>query len=384
MRVEERLLMGPGPSNVDHSVLAAMGSPTIGHLDPEFLAIMNDTMGLLRRLLGTDNNLTFPVSGTGSSGMEASIVNFIERGDRVVICVAGVFGERLADTARRVGADVTRVEVEWGRTADPDLVCQAMDKGPVKALVVVHAETSTGARQSLEPLAEIARGHDALFIVDAVTSLGGLPVDVDRIGIDVCYSGTQKCLSCPPGLSPLTVGERGLAALDARTSPVPSWYLDLTMIRQYWGSERLYHHTAPINMVYALHQAATLILDEGLDSVFARHRENMAALTAGLGVYGLQPIQPEEERLASLAVVRIPDGIDDPAVRGALLAHHRIEIGGGLGPLKGKVWRIGLMGHTSRRHNVTRFVSALGGVLNRMGRPVDVTGALAAVEGTYR
>ncbi len=376
----ERILMGPGPSNVDPRVLRALAAPVMGHLDPDFLAIMEDTMGLLRMVFGTKNQLTMPMSGTGSAGMETVLVNFVEPGDRVVVAVCGLFGERMVDILERVGAEVSRVEAPWGRAVDPeDIRRVAKERAPVKAICVVHAETSTGVRQDLEPVAAVAREVDALLIVDCVTSLGGMPVNVDEVGVDVAYSGSQKCLSCPPGLAPVTANDRALELLDRRRGKVPSWYLDLTMIRRYWGQERFYHHTAPVNMIYALREAVYLIVQEGLQNVYQRHARNMAALVAGLEALGVGDfLPPEGQRLASLAVIKVPEGVDELAVRRFLLREFSLEIAGGLGPLKGKVWRIGLMGYNSKPRNVILLLSALAAALRQQGVKVDLEASLAA------
>lgn len=378
-RPSPKLLLGPGPSNCHPRVLQALGAPTLGHLDPDFLAIMGQTMDLLRMVFGTANRLTIPVSGTGSAGMEAALVNFIEPGDRVVLGVAGLFGERMVDIARRQGAEVTEVRAEWGQPVDVDQLERAVAAAaPVKLVGLVHAETSTGVHQPLAPLAGIARRYGALALADAVTSLGGMPVDVDALGLDVVYSGTQKCLSCPPGLAPLTVGPRALEVLASRRTPASSWYLDLSMIARYWGQERFYHHTAPVNMVYALREALMLIVEEGLEETLARHAANCRALYAGLEALGLQALPPAGHTLDSLAVVRVPAGVSDTAVRGRLLGDYALEIGGGLGPLRGQVWRIGLMGHNSRLGNVGHCLMALAGVLRAEGHRCSADAALAA------
>ncbi len=379
----EVLLMGPGPSNCDPRVLRAMSEPTLGHLDPGFLAIMTETMDLLRNVFRTKNQLTLAMSGTGSAGMETSCVNLLEPGDRAIVCVHGVFGERLADVASRCGAEVTLVEAPWGKPIDPADVRVALDKvKKAKLLAIVHAETSTGVLQPMPEIVELCRNYGVLVLVDAVTSLGGVPVDVDRSGFDFVYSGTQKCLSCPPGLSPVTLNDNALKALNSRKTRVQSWYLDLTMIQRYWGKERFYHHTAPVNMIYALHEALKIIAEEGLEERFKRHATNSAALVAGLEAMGVKPFVAKEHRLPSLTTAVIPEGIDDLAVRKRLLNEYNIEIGGGLGALKGKLWRIGLMGHTSQKSNVLLFLSALGAVLRSMGFEAD-TGAALAAAGEY-
>ena len=379
----ERLLMGPGPSNVPARVLQAMSAPTIGHLDPVFLAVMDETQQLLRYLFQTDSPLTIPVSGTGSAGMETCFVNLIEPGDEVVVCVNGVFGTRMSDIVGRIGGRLTRVDAPWGRAIDPDDVRKAVHGGSPKVLAVVHAETSTGVCQPLEDLAAIAKEAGALLLVDTVTSLGGMEVDVERMGIDAVYSGTQKCLSCPPGLAPISLGPAAIRALENRKSPVVSWYLDMGMVRSYWGGERKYHHTAPINMIYGLREALRLIAEEGLEGRWARHRLNHRALVAGIEAMGLSMLVPEAERLPMLNTISIPGGADDRRVRAALLADFGIEIGGGLGALAGRTWRVGLMGHSCRRRNVFLFLSALETVLRGEGVTVK-PGALEAATAVYR
>ena len=367
----ERILMGPGPSNVPTRVLQAMSAPTVGHLDPYFLSIMDDTQKLLRFLFQTENALTIPVSGTGSAGMETGLTNLIEPGDEVVICVHGVFGGRMCEIAERLGAQVIRVDGEWGRSIDPDAVRKAVNGRNPKLLAVVHAETSTGVRQPLEDLSSIARDAGALFLVDTVTSLGGMEVALDKMGIDVSYSGTQKCISCPPGLSPISFSPAAMKVIENRKKPVASWYLDMSMVSDYWGAERKYHHTAPINMIYALREALRLVAEEGHEARFARHSLNHRALIAGVEAMGLSMLVPENERLPMLNSIVIPDGVDDLKVRMALLNDFGIEIGAGLGVLAGKIWRVGLMGHTSTRKNVFLFLSALENVLEASGTKVQ-------------
>ena len=377
-----RVLMGPGPSDVPARVLQAMSAPCIGHLDPYFLEVMNQTQELLRFVLQTENALTIPVSGTGSAGMETCFVNLVEPGDEVAVCVNGVFGTRMADIVNRLGGRLIQIDAEWGRAMDPEAVRQGLEGHRPKVLAVVHAETSTGVRTALEDLASIAHEAGALFLVDTVTSLGGIEVAVDRVGIDAVYSGTQKCLSCPPGLAPISFSAAAVAAMEARTSPVVSWYLDMGLVRNYWGAARKYHHTAPINMIYALREALRIVAEEGLEARWARHRRNHLALVAGLEAMGLSMLVPEGERLPMLNAVRIPDGADDKTVRGALLHDFGIEIGGGLGPLAGQVWRVGLMGQASCRPNVVLFLSALETVLRADGVPVG-SGALDAAAAAY-
>ena len=377
-----RVLMGPGPSDVPTRVLQAMSAPCIGHLDPYFLALMDETQRLIRFLFQTENELTIPVSGTGSAGMETCFVNLVEPGDEVVVCVNGVFGTRMSDIVGRLGGKLTRLDFEWGRAVDPEAVRSAIQGKAPKVVAVVHAETSTGVCTPLQDLSKIAHDAGALFLVDAVTSLAGMDIAVDRLGIDAVYSGTQKCLSCPPGLSPISLSPAALKALDSRKTPVASWYLDMSMVRDYWGGNRKYHHTAPINMVYGLREALRIVAEEGLEARFARHRLNHLALVAGIEAMGLSMLVPEAERLPMLNTVRIPEGADDAKVRGSLLRQFGIEIGGGLGDLAGKVWRVGLMGHASSPRNVCLFLAALKTVLRDGGVKVGA-GALEAAAQAY-
>jgi alanine-glyoxylate transaminase/serine-glyoxylate transaminase/serine-pyruvate transaminase len=378
-----RVLMGPGPSDVPARVLQAMAAPCIGHLDPYFLSVMDETQRLLRFLFQTQNALTIPVSGTGSSGMETCFVNLVEPGDEVVVCVNGVFGTRMCDIVNRIGGELIRIDGEWGRAIDPEAVKKGVKGKRPKVLAVVHAETSTGVCQPLGDLAEIAKECGALFLVDMVTSLGGMEVSLDRTGIDAAYSGTQKCISCPPGLSPISFSPKAMEALDKRKTPVVSWYLDMTMVQSYWGAERKYHHTAPINMIYGLREALRIIAEEGLEARFARHQTNHKALVAGVEAMGLSMLVPEKERLPMLNTVRIPEGADDLKVRKTLLSDFGIEIGAGLGEFSGKIWRVGLMGHASRPGNVFLFLSALETVLKGQGAKVK-SGALEAASRVYQ
>jgi alanine-glyoxylate transaminase/serine-glyoxylate transaminase/serine-pyruvate transaminase len=357
--VPARTLLGPGPSMVHPRVLRAMAHPLVGHLDPRFIALMNEVQELLRLVFQTENRLTIPISGTGSAGMEAALCNWIEPGDAVLIGVNGYFGERLCDVAGRYGAEVLRLERPWGEVLTPEEVEQALRRQPAKLVALVHAETSTGALQPIEGMADVVHRHGGLLLLDCVTSLGGVPVTVDRWEADIVYSGTQKCLSCPPGLAPLTVGPRAVESLRQRKSRVANWYLDLTMIERYWGSERTYHHTAPISMNYALREALRLIHEEGLEACLARHAANAALLWAGLEGLGLRLHVPPERRLPSLTTVLIPNGVDGAAVQRQLLDDYNVEIAGGLGVLKGRVWRIGLMGYSSRRENALLLLAAL-------------------------
>lgn len=376
-----RVLLGPGPSQVAPSVLHALGLPTIGHLDPAFLGLLDQLRAMLREVIGTANELTLPMSGTGSLGMETCIVNLVEPGDRVLVGVNGVFGQRLAEVARRAGAEVCAVEFPWGRALDVDtLERAALDAragssthSPArdfKLVCMVHAETSTGVLTPIAPFRALADRLGALLLVDAVTSLGGVPVAMDAVGADALYSGTQKCLSCPPGLSPVSFSPRALKVIQQRAKPPQSWYLDLGLIAKYWGGERLYHHTAPINMLYGLHEALRLVLSEGLEARYARHREHSAALASGLEALGLSLLVPESERLPPLTLVSVPAGVDDARVRRRLLDRDGIEIGGGLGPLKGRAWRIGLMGESCTAQHVALVLRALRDALAAEGLTV--------------
>lgn len=363
----ERILLGPGPSPVPQRVLRAMAAPTLGHLDPQYLAIMDATCEMLRQVFLTKNALTFPVSGTGMAGMECLAVNLIEPGDEVIVGVNGVFGMRMTDVMQRCGATVHVIEAPWGETIAPDRVAEALERYPKATLVaIVHAETSTGAHQPLEGLAELVHAKGALLLVDAVTSLGGHELRVDEWGIDAVYSGTQKCLSCPPGLSPVSFGDRALARMDARKTKPQSWYLDVSMLRKYYtgggGGGRVYHHTAPINMTYALHEALTIVLEEGLEVRVARHERMHRRLRTGLEALGIRYVPTRS--LHSLNCVTIPDGVDDAMVRRRLLEEYGIEIGAGLGAMAGKAWRIGLMGHGSSVRNVDLVLTALREVLH--------------------
>jgi alanine-glyoxylate transaminase/serine-glyoxylate transaminase/serine-pyruvate transaminase len=378
-----RILLGPGPSDVHPRVLTAMATPLLGHLDPQFLDIMNETQEMMRTLFQTRNHLTFPVSGTGSAGMETCVVNLIEPGDRMLVCINGVFGQRMRDVAERAGAAVTALERPWGEVFDPDQIREAVKKTRPKVVGIVHAETSTGAWQPVEELGAICRESDALMLLDTVTSLGGVPVEIDRWGVDAVYSGTQKCLSCPPGLSPVSFSARAVEAINKRKSKVQSWYLDMTMVQRYWDAERFYHHTAPITMIYALREALRLVHEEGLEARWARHRRNHVALKAGLAALGITYAAAEGHQLPMLNAVRIPAGTDDLATRKRLLAEFGIEIGGGLGDFKGKVWRIGLMGYSSRPNNVLLFLAALEQCLLGQGVKVSAGAGVAWANRSY-
>ncbi len=381
-----RTLMGPGPSDVPPRVLEALSRPTVGHLDPRFVELMDRVKALLQYAFMTDNALTMPVSAPGSAGMETCFANLVEPGDKVIICINGVFGGRMKENVVRCGGEAVVVEDEWGRPVDPEKVKAALSAHPdAKILAFVHAETSTGAQSDAELLCALAREHDCLTIVDTVTSLGGTPVKVDAWGADAVYSGTQKCLSCVPGLSPVTFSDRAMEVVKRRRAPVQSWFLDLSLVLGYWGSEgrRTYHHTAPVNSLYALHEALLILHDEGLEAAWGRHALNHLALRAGLEAMGIGFVVKEGDRLPQLNAVAVPEGVDEAAVRGALLEEFGLEIGAGLGALAGKVWRIGLMGHSSRRRNVLFCLSALETVLTRMKAPIERGVALDAAMAVY-
>lgn len=378
-----RILMGPGPSDIHPRVLEALGRGTVGHLDPYYLEIMNDMQRMLQTLFRTKNAMTLAISGTGSAGMEAMVVNLIEPGDSMIVCVNGVFGGRMVDVAERAGAKVTKVERPWGEVFTPDDLKAALAQARPKLVGIVMAETSTGALQPIEEISKLVHDAGAMLLVDAVTSLGGVPVEVDAWNIDAIYSGTQKCLSCPPGLSPVSFGPRAMEAVLARKSKVQSWYLDVTMLAKYWGSERVYHHTAPINMTYGLYEALRLILEEGLESCFARHALNYRALKAGLAAIGIEYAAQPGHQTPMLNAVRIPEGVDDAAVRGGLLSRFGIEIGGGLGAFKGKVWRIGLMGYGSRANNVFVLLAALEQLLAEQKHRFQHGASIAAASAIY-
>lgn len=359
LNTPERILLGPGPSMVHPRVLRAMAHPLLGHLDPQFIELMKEVQELLRYAFQTQNQMTLPISGTGSASMESTVANLLEPGDAILIGVNGYFGERLCDMASRYGADVTRLESPWGGVFHPDQIDAALKAKPAKVVALVHAETSTGALMPMQGMADVVHKHGALLLMDCVTSLGGIPVKIDEWDVDIAYSGTQKCLSAPPGLGPLTVGPRVREALNKRKSKVANWYLDLTMIEKYWGDDRTYHHTAPITMNFAIREALRLVAEEGLEARFARHAANSQLLWDGLESLGLKLIVPASHRLPSLTTVYVPEGVDEAAIRKNLLQEYNIEIAGGLGIFKGKAWRIGLMGYSSRKENVLLLVSAL-------------------------
>lgn len=381
-----RTLMGPGPSDVNPRILEALSRPTIGHLDPEFITLMDEIKELLQYVFQTQNKLTLPVSAPGSAGMETVFVNLLEPGDKVVICQNGVFGGRMKENAMRCGAIPIMIEDEWGKTIDCDKVEDILKKNPdTKALAFVHAETSTGARSDAALLCSLAKKYGCLSIVDSVTGLAGVELNVDEWGIDAIYSGTQKCLSCVPGLSPVSFSEQAAQVIQQRKTPVQSWFLDLNLVMGYWGgdSKRAYHHTAPVNSLYALHESLVIVKEEGLENSWARHQRNHLAFAAGIEALGLGFVVDEEFRLPQLNAVSFPTTVDDAAVRNSLLAEYDLEIGAGLGSLAGKVWRIGLMGFASNHRNVFLCLSALGNVLSSMGHKCNGAEAVAAAKASY-
>lgn len=376
-----RILLGPGPSPVDDRVLRAMSAPLLGHLDPLFIRAMDEVQGLLRYVFETNNRLTIPISGTGSAGMEAAIANLLEPDEEIVICINGYFGERMHEMATRVGAKPIRVECEWGGQVDLDKARRAWRESDARVLFAVHAETSTGVLQDLAPLRELADERDGFLMVDAVTSIGAHSIGVDRQRVDVCYAGTQKALSCPPGLAPLTFSARAVEKVKSRKTKVRSWYLDTSLLTAYWdesSGSRTYHHTAPITMNYALHEALRIVAEEGLEKRAKRHERNHRALVAGIEAMGLQMQIAPADRLWTLNAVRIPDGVDDLKVRKRLLEEFEIEVGGGLGVFKGKIWRVGLMGAGSTENNVLLLLAALEKALRAEGFKVQDSGVSAA------
>jgi len=381
-----RTLMGPGPSDVNPRILEAMSRPTIGHLDPLFVQMMDELKGLLRYAFQTSNELTMPVSAPGSAGMESCFVNLVEPGDKVIVCQNGVFGGRMKENVERCGAQAIMVVDDWGRAVDPGKVKAALKANPdASVLAFVHAETSTGAQSDAATLCALAREHDCLTIVDCVTSLGGTPLKADEWGADAMYSGSQKCLSCTPGLSPVTFSERALDKVKNRQSKVQSWFLDLNLVLGYWGGDgkRAYHHTAPINALYGLHEALVILQEEGIEAAWARHQHHHNALRAGFEAMGLTFVVPEAERLPQLNAVSIPEGVDDAAVRTRLLQDYNLEIGAGLGVMAGKIWRVGLMGYASNQTNVLNCLGAMDAVLADMGAPIEKSVAVAAANGVY-
>lgn len=381
-----RTLMGPGPSDVNPRILEAMSRPTIGHLDPVFVAMMDEIKDMLRYAFQTDYTLTMPVSAPGSAGMETCFVNLVEPGDKVVVCQNGVFGGRMKENVERCGALPVMVEDEWGKPVDPAKVEAALKANPdARVMAFVHAETSTGAISDAKTLAAVAHRHDCLVIADTVTSLGGSPLKVSEWELDAVYSGTQKCLSCTPGLSPVTFSDRAVEFVKSRGSKVQSWFMDLNLVLGYWGGggKRAYHHTAPINALYGLHEALVILQEEGLENAWQRHQQNHNALRAGIEAMGLSFVVAENDRLPQLNSVSIPDGVDDATVRERLLNEYNLEIGAGLGPMAGKIWRIGLMGFASNRTNVLGCLGALDSILASMQAPIQSGAAVAAAMKVY-
>ncbi len=375
-----RTLMGPGPSDIHPRVLAALSKPTLGHLDPEFVRMMDEVKELLRYAFQTKNAVTFPVSAPGSAGMECCFANLVEPGDTVVVCQNGLFGGRMKENVERCGGTAIMVQDDWGKPVDPHKLDEALKAHSEATLVAfVHAETSTGVRSDAENLVRVAHNHNCIAIVDTVTGLGGIPVLVDAWGADAVYSGSQKCLSCTPGLSPVTFGERAIEKVKSRKTKVQSWFLDLNLVMSYWeGGKRTYHHTAPIHALYALHESLVMLHEEGLENAWKRHDRNHQALRAGLEAMGLSIIVDEAYRLPQLNAVSVPEGVDEAAVRGALLKNYSLEIGAGLGTLAGKIWRVGLMGYASNPKNVLLFLSALDETLTTMGAAIHHGKAVAA------
>lgn len=360
LNTSTRILLGPGPSAAAPRVLRVMSTPLLGHLDPEFLSVMTEEQQLLRYIFQTNNEMTLAIQGTGTAGMEAALCNFIEPGDAVLVAIMGFFGERLYEMARRYGAQVDRLERPWGQVFDPSEITAALKAKSYKLLALVHAETSTGALQpGIGEIAEVAHNNGALLVLDTVTSLGGLPVEIDKWKVDVAYSAAQKCLSCPPGLAPLTASPRAMETLRQRKTPVGNWYLDLNGLEKYWTAPHSYHHTAPISLHYALREGLRMALEEGLENRFSRHTQNAELLWEGLDTLDLPPLISPAQRLVSLTTPQLPPAISEAGIRRRLLDEYNIEIAGGFGPLAGKIWRIGLMGHSSRRENVTVLLSAL-------------------------
>lgn len=381
-----RTLMGPGPSDVSPRVLSALARPTIGHLDPEFIHMMDEIKEMLQALFKTQSPLTLPVSAPGSAGMEACFVNLVEPGDKVIVCQNGVFGGRMKENVERFGGEAIMVMDDWGKPVDLDKVEKALaETDDVRALAFVHAETSTGVRSDAESLCALAQKYGCLTIVDTVTSLGGIDVDVDGWGIDAVYSGTQKCLSCPPGISPVAFSERAIEAVKNRKSAVPSWFLDKNLVMGYWsgGGKRAYHHTAPVNSLYALHESLVMLFEEGLENAWTRHQQHHEALRAGLEAMGINFLVEEEYRLPQLNTVYVPEGVDEAEVRSRLLKDYSLEIGAGLGSLAGKVWRIGLMGSSCSRRNVMLCLAALENTLSAMDAPINRGVAALAAEAVY-
>ena len=362
--INNRLLMGPGPSSVHPEVYKSISNFTIGHLDPQFIEIMDKIKAHLQVLMGTENELTIPISGTGSAGMEACFVNLIEKNEHVLILSNGVFGERMIDVCKRLGANVDSLNIKWGKPITVEMIEKKINKKKYDIIAIVHAETSTGVLNPIIEISELIKKTNSLFIVDAVTSLGGIAVKMDQWGIDALYSGTQKCLSCPPGLSPVSFSDKAVNKLLNRKTKVPNWYLDLSMIANYWsGKQRVYHHTAPINMVYALYQSLYNIIDEGVENVFEKHLDTHKYLLTRVEKMDLKLLVSRQYRLPMLNAIKIPFGVSDARVRSTLLKEYNIEIGGGLGELSGKIWRVGLMGYTAKKKNVDKLFNALSSII---------------------
>ncbi len=384
LKASPRVLLGPGPSAVSPRVLKAMTTPMLGYLDKEFIRIMDETVSLLRRVFGTENRLTLPVSGTGTAGMEAALCNIVEPGDSVVVGINGYFGGRIADIVQRCGGVVTAVEAPWGSAIRVEDAADAIKRSNPKLVAIIHAETSTGVLQPLDEISQVVNESGALFLTDCVTSLGGQPVDLDRRGIDIAYSGTQKCLGGPPGLAPISFSDRAAEAIRDRTDKVQSFYLDMTLLEAYWSGEvRSYHHTVSMSMVYALHESLRVALEEGLKARYGRHELNARALVAGGIAIGLNPIVQEGLRAPMLTTIGIPDGIDDLEIRSRLIDDYGIEIGGGLGTFAGKAWRIGLMGESSTQQNVLLVLSALEKLLAQAGYSVEIGAGVQAASEVY-
>lgn len=382
----QRILMGPGPSDVNPRILEAMSRPTIGHLDPMFVSLMDEVKTLLQGTFLTSNKLTMPVSAPGSAGMETCFVNLVEPGETVIVCQNGVFGGRMKENVERCGATAVMVQDDWGKPVDPNKLEEALKANPQASIVAfVHAETSTGAISDAEALVKLAHEHDCLTIVDAVTSLAGSELRVDDWNIDAIYSGTQKCLSCTPGVSPVSFSDAAIAKIQNRQSTVQSWFMDLNLVMGYWGegAQRSYHHTAPVNALYALHESLVILQEEGLENSWARHAANHKALKAGIEAMGLGFFVDEAYRLPQLNAVTLPEGIDEAAVRSQLLSRYNLEIGSGLGPMAGKIWRIGLMGHASKQQNVLTCLGALDAILTEMGAKIDSGKAVEAAMHAY-
>ncbi len=379
----QRILMAPGPTNLPPQVVEALVAPLTGHKDPYYLDVMDDVAELLRYVFQTKNATTLAVQGTGGAGMEASLVNLVETDDTVVVGVAGLFGQRIVEIAARCGARVVPVEAEWGRPVDPDDVRRAAVQARAKIIAMVHGETSTGVEQPIEPIAAIAKEVGAYFLLDTVATLGGIPVLADKWGVDFCYSGSQKCLSAPPGLAPVTVSDRAMDHIRGRASKVRSWYFDVSILERYWTRERVYHHTAPVINVYALREALRLVYAEGLEERFRRHRLHSRALFAGIQAMGLELLAEDGYRLPTVCAIRVPHGVDEARVRAELLSRYNIEISGGLGSLAGKIWRIGVMGYSAQRGNIMLVLAALEESLRAQGYPVEPGSGTAAASKVY-